>query len=362
MNRRLANSGAEFSNRQKEFHLSVGDFFRGADTIYFYGASRENLAQLEESNQRYENARWSSEWTSNIVYFFNGPLEFFSQVLPLALGLVLQERGVPLTTASLVAMYVAAMNLSGPMQTIMYGISDIQRSRAVREKIVSLLEDVSPEVAYITVEEVSELALTNVSKEVDGRLLFHNVSFCATKPSSVLIKGASGAGKSTLLRMIAGKMKLDTGQIVVRDSSGREYANYQGNIAYISQRPFFYHASIRENLTLGQTISDQELLVCLEQVGLTSEIPNILDYQLANNGDNISGGQALRLELVRCLLRKKDIILADEITAALDKENALRVRRIISQLPVILVEVAHHVESEVDYDQVIDLGSLSCKQ
>ena len=66
--------------------------------------------------------------------FFNGPLEFLSQVLPLALGLLLQKSGIELTTASLVSMYIATMNLSGPIQRIMYSISDIQRSQTVKEK------------------------------------------------------------------------------------------------------------------------------------------------------------------------------------------------------------------------------------
>ena len=67
-----------------------------------------------------------NEWTSNVVYFSMVLLEFLSQVLPLALGLLLQKSGIELTTASLVSMYIATMNLSGPIQRIMYSISDIQ--------------------------------------------------------------------------------------------------------------------------------------------------------------------------------------------------------------------------------------------
>lgn len=64
---------------------------------------------------------------------------------------------------------------------------------------------------------------------------------------------------------------------------------------------------------------------------------------------------AFVLELVRCLLRKKEIILADEITAALDQENRQRVHELLYNLPIILIEVAHHIDSEEIYDQVIDL-------
>lgn len=268
---------------------------------------------------------------------------------------MLQEKGMNLTTSSLIAMYVATMNLSGPIQTMMYSFSDIQRSRSVREKIISILEETNREHSYNTVEDVSELVLEGLSKKVGKRLLFQNLSLQLSKPCKVLIKGASGTGKSTLLRMIAKRVQSDTGQLFVCDSKGEKHFQYQGNIAYISQHPFFSHASIRDNLTLGQEISDETLLYFLEQVALTTEIPAILDYPLINNGANISGGQQLRLELVRCLLRDKDILLADEITAALDKENAHRVHSILSKMPVILVEVAHHIDPETKYDHMIDL-------
>ena len=293
--------------------------------------------------------------------FFNGPLEFLSQVLPLALGLLLQKSGIELTTASLVSMYIATMNLSGPIQRIMYSISDIQRSQTVKEKIFSLLEESCLETSYPTVESLAELVLEGVSKQVGEQVLFYDLSLRLTKPSKVLIKGASGIGKSTLLQLVAGKISPNSGRIIVRDKSGREFTHYQGNVAYISQNPFFRHGTIRENLTLGQEISDKELLCCLEQVGLTNEITNILDYQLINNGENISGGQRLRLELVRCLLRQKDIVLADEVTSSLDKDNAYQVRQLLLQLPIILIEVAHHIDSETVYNQVIDLGKYRIK-
>lgn len=87
-------------------------------------------------------------------------------------------------------------------------------------------------------------------------------------------------------------------------------------------------------------------------MGLTNEIPNILDYRIFNNGENISGGQRIRLDIVRALIRKKDIILADEITASLAKH----IRQILASLPVIFIEVAHHIDPEFAYDQVIDLS------
>lgn len=75
---------------------------------------------------------------------------------------------------------------------------------------------------------------------------------------------------------------------------------------------------------------------------------------MEDNGKNVSGGQRVRLEIARFLLRQKDILLADEITAALDLANARKVRQLLLSLPIMIIEVAHYVDDLSVYDAVID--------
>lgn len=254
-------------------------------------------------------------------------------------------------------MYIATMNLSGPIQTILYGISDIQRSKDIRNKVFRYLEEKEDHYSYVTAESVSSLVVENLSKSNQDKILFEDVFIEVSNPGRVLIKGKSGSGKSTLLKIIAGKIDPDGGRVYLRTNKDEKLANFQGNLAYISQHPFFCHGTIRDNLTLGQDFTDKELNHYLNLVGLTDEIPDTLNYHLQNNGENLSGGQRLRLELVRCLMRNKEIILADEITSALDKSNARRIRSLLAKLPIILIEVAHYLDTEISYDQIIDLES-----
>lgn len=81
-----------------------------------------------------------------------------------------------------------------------------------------------------------------------------------------------------------------------------------------------------------------------------------MDFVVSNNGDNISGGQRVRIELARFLLRKKDVLLVDEVTAALDEENSQMVRELLFSLSVMMLEIAHHIEDESRYNQILDLG------
>ncbi|MEY8463062.1 ATP-binding cassette domain-containing protein [Streptococcus merionis] len=92
---------------------------------------------------------------------------------------------------------------------------------------------------------------------------------------------------------------------------------------------------------------------------MTDEFDAILDYQIVNNGENISGGQRAHLEIARSLIRQKDVLLADEVTAPLDAKNAKVIRNLLFNLPVTIIEIAHHTDDEFIYDGVIDLSQTN---
>ena len=93
----------------------------------------------------------------------------------------------------------------------------------------------------------------------------------------------------------------------------------------------------------------------MDRVGLIDEFQAILNVEIHNNGENSSGGQRVRLELARFLLREKDILLADEVTSALDEKNSRLVRDLIFSLPITVLEIAHHIDEEERYDQILEL-------
>lgn len=90
----------------------------------------------------------------------------------------------------------------------------------------------------------------------------------------------------------------------------------------------------------------------LKQVKLWEELGEDLACPLHH--EQLSGGQRMKLEIARNLLRQKPILLADEITAALDAQNAQEIRQLLHQLPVTLVEIAHHYEAN-HYERIVEL-------
>lgn len=125
------------------------------------------------------------------------------------------------------------------------------------------------------------------------------------------------------------------------------------SVSYILQDSYIFDGlSLEDNITLGKALDKLKMEQVLDRVNLAFLKEHLL------YGEQLSGGEKQRLEIARSLYNNSDLILADEVKANLDKENARQISRILLRLPQALVEVIHHYDDEIlaQYDQVIDLS------
>ncbi len=147
----------------------------------------------------------------------------------------------------------------------------------------------------------------------------------------VVISGPSGAGKSTLLHLAAGFLQPDGGAVTVGG-----VAPAAGQAAWVGQRPWLFHGSVRENLQLADPQADDpRLWAALRHADLDAVIaalPQGLDTPLGEDAHGLSGGQASRLALARALLSGAPLLLLDEPTAGLDPDSRERVLAAVARL------------------------------
>lgn len=157
--------------------------------------------------------------------------------------------------------------------------------------------------------------------------------------SGVFLCGANGSGKSTLFSLLLRLYAPQRGTIRINKCNIADYplGSYRSRIGYIGQHPEFIRGTLRENLLLGNTFrSDEEIgeifrqLDCME---LLERLPERLDAQVAERGENFSGGERLRLALVRELLRDSDWLLFDEAAANLDMAGRQTFYNLLQKLP-----------------------------
>ena len=152
----------------------------------------------------------------------------------------------------------------------------------------------------------------------------------------IALTGKSGCGKSTLAKLLCRYYPSYEGEIFAGSSEIRRIrteALYE-HVGYISQKTFLFNDSIRNNICLYQSFTDEQLENAIQAAGLHDYIallPEGLDTRISENGKNLSGGQIQRIGIARLVLRSYQLIIADEITANLDEitANAVMENRVI---------------------------------
>ena len=158
----------------------------------------------------------------------------------------------------------------------------------------------------------------------EGKEVLKGLNLQVKEGEKVVLLGTSGSGKSSILKILMGMERAQSGTIRVggQDTMDLGEDRLFKEISYIQQEVFIFDGTIRENISLFQNYREDELQSVIERAGLRNLVKEKgLDYLCGENGAALSGGERQRISIARSLLRKTPILLADEITASLDKEN-----------------------------------------
>ena len=350
--RKLKESGELLSSSKEKNLRAITDFGKGIETIICNQAEKENVKQTLITLSEMETTQFKYYTLQNLVMFWTGPLKAVGLIGPFVIGLVMKQNSI----TTLIAMMSASTYLINPLQQILEAIASIQASQVIKDKLLTFGSESEIPSKGLHIHTLEEIQLKNVTKSYDNQEIFRDVTVTFSLSQHNLIVGDSGIGKTTLFRLISGQDKAYSGKIIFKSIDGRELTPNLDNIAIIHQNPYVFHTSVRYNLTLYQDYSDSLLISTLKKVGLWEACCHQLDYELT--GDNFSGGQIIKLEIARAILRGKQVILADEMMASLDAASSKEISNVLKQLPNSIIEIAHHYNLE-DYDAVYRIENKS---
>ncbi len=210
-------------------------------------------------------------------------------------------------------------------------------------------------------------------KKAEGNIEFKNVSFKYDKEQEVLkninfkinpnetvsFVGKSGSGKSTIFNLIAGLYYPQEGSILIDGIPITELdkESIRGNLSIISQNPYIFNMSIKENLQIiKEDLTEEEMInackmACLHDFIIT--LKDGYDTVVGESGVTLSGGQ--RLAIARALVQKTEIILFDEATSALDNETQKEIQKSIQNMQgeyTILI-IAHRLSTVINSNRIL---------
>ncbi len=170
----------------------------------------------------------------------------------------------------------------------------------------------------------------------NGPLVLDQVSLTIPTGQKVALVGASGGGKTTLVQILLGLYTPDSGRILFDGIPVEEVGMdvVRDNVATVLQHPALFNDTVRMNLTLGHTVTDEALWRALEIAQLRDTIEGLnrgLDTLIGRDGVRLSGGQRQRLAVARMTLTNPRVVILDEATSALDTETERCLHRALTE-------------------------------
>jgi ATP-binding cassette subfamily B protein len=300
-----------------------------------------------------------------------------SMVIVIALG-GRQTILLQITPGEFVAFISYLGLLTWPMMAMGWVTNLIQRGRASLQRLNTIL-DTRPHVAERPgaaerVRPPCSLALEGVTfryRDDDGRRgapVLQGIDLAVAPGETIGIVGPPGAGKTTLLNLIPRLYDASAGRILLNGRDLRDYriAALRGVMALVPQEPFLFAGSVRDNITLGRSVSARQLDDVLERAALSDTIaafPRGLATLVGEKGVVLSGGQKQRIALARALLEEAPLLLLDDPISQVDMATGRRLIRTLETLQGerVLLIVSHRLSAlrRADRIVVLDRGRIT---
>ncbi|MBL9077323.1 MAG: ABC transporter ATP-binding protein [Planctomycetes bacterium] len=266
--------------------------------------------------------------------------QFGFAVLLVMLGyVVLVDRSIPFS-------YVAV--LIAPLATTYQHVKRITRSFHVLMESAGALRGIE-EILHSEVDTTAiggqplptlrgDVEMRGVWFTYDTEPVLRGIDLKVRAGQTVAFVGPSGGGKSTTLDLLLRFNDPQRGQILVDGTDLREIrlADYRAHTAVVSQQPFLFNTTIRENIAYGRPGATQAQIEAAARAANIHDFiaaqPHGYDTVVGERGSNLSGGQMQRLTIARAIVRDPQILFLDEATSALDSENEELVQKALDNL------------------------------
>src|SRR5262245_38016121 len=243
----------------------------------------------------------------------------------------------------------------------------LQAARAAGERVFDILdattETANPKRAKTLRNAIrGEVIYENVGfSYASDRVVLRNVSLHAWPGQMVALVGPTGAGKSTLVNLLPAFYEATSGTIKIdgQDTSQLALESLRRQIAVVSQEPFLFNGTVRENILYGQLNATEAELVAAARAAnchhFVSELPNGYDSRVGERGVKLSVGEKQRVSIARALLKNAPILILDEATASVDTATERLIQEALERLMANRTSfvIAHRLSTIRKADQIL---------
>lgn len=239
------------------------------------------------------------------------------------------------------------------LRSLLMKINEVSRNRMVQKGTMS-------------VSFSDRISLSNVSFGYGDKNILIDFSVDIEFGEITALYGPSGVGKTTVADIVVGLLAAEKGKVTIDGVSLNDIdmGKWRSSIGYVPQEVFLFHDSVRENILLGRSHTDEEVWTALERAGAAGFVKKLqggLDSIVGEHGRALSGGQRQRLMIARALLSSPKVLILDEATTGLESEIEKAILESVVELKkdMAVLAISHQPAVKDMADKVIRIGDRS---
>ena len=273
-----------------------------------------------------------------------------------------------ITTGGFVTFLLVMTRMTMPLFIFGMLVNQLQRGEAAARRVFDMV-DLEPTIidnpnammlqGPIESVQFEDVHFTYPNTETP---VLNGISFKVDAGGFIGIMGHTGAGKSTILKILLRYYEPNRGRVLINGINIQDLTleSVRNHLGFVSQDPFLFYGTIRDNVVYARSASDDELQNALDLAGATefvSQMENTADTMVGDRGVKLSGGQKARISLARALLKTPSLLILDEASSALDAETEKRIQANLLETggSRTTIAVAHRLSTIRNADEILSM-------
>ena len=319
----------------------INEMVSGQKIVRAFGTEDENADKFDEMNERFKKASLKATFYSSLT---NPSTRFVNSLVYAAValfGALSIVKGKGLTVGELTIFLSYANQYTKPFNEISGVITEFQNALSAADRIRELLDEREEEEPAVDKElnnDFKKISFEDITFSYnETQKLIEHFSLDVERGKRIAIVGPTGCGKTTLINLLMRFYDVKGGAICLDDTNITEVSRqkYRENYGMVLQETWLKKGTIRENLSLGQIVTDERIVeVCktCHAHSFIERLPKGYDTEITEDGGNLSNGQKQLLCIARVMLLNPPILILDEATSSIDTRTEIKVQDAFAKL------------------------------